>query len=46
VPGFWKPAHLGLAYGFRPLEEFRNLWDAQNPALQMIKVVPKMGVAQ
>jgi|SRR5665213_4367898 GNAT superfamily N-acetyltransferase len=35
-----------LAYGFRPLEEFRDLWDADNPALQMIKVISKMGVAQ
>ena len=30
-----------LAYGFRPLQEFPDLWDAENPALQMIKVVPK-----
>lgn len=28
-----------LAYGFRPLEEFPTLWDSDNPALQMIKVV-------
>ncbi len=35
-----------LAYGFRPLEEFRDLWDAENPALQMIKVVPPAGVAR
>jgi GNAT superfamily N-acetyltransferase len=28
-----------LAYGFRPLEEFPSLWDAQNPALQMVKTV-------
>ena len=35
-----------LAYGFRPLEEFRNLWDAENPALQMIKVIPIVGVVQ
>lgn len=26
--------------GFRPLEEFPDLWDPDNPALQMIKVVP------
>ena len=26
-------------YGFRPLEEFPDLWDPENPALQMIKVV-------
>jgi len=28
------------AYGFRPLEEFPTLWDASNPALQLIKAVP------
>jgi ribosomal protein S18 acetylase RimI-like enzyme len=28
-----------LAYGFRPLEELPDLWDPQNPALQMIKSV-------
>ena len=28
-----------LAYGFRPLEEFPLLWDADNPALQMIKTI-------
>jgi len=26
--------------GFRPLEEFPDLWDSDNPALQMIKMVP------
>jgi GNAT superfamily N-acetyltransferase len=26
--------------GFRPLEEFPDLWGPDNPALQMIKVVP------
>ena len=31
-----------LAYGFRSLEEFPDLWDAENPALQMIKVIPKV----
>ena len=38
--GYDKTRAFYLAYGFRPLEEFRNLWDAENPALQMIKVVP------
>jgi GNAT superfamily N-acetyltransferase len=28
-----------LSCGFRPLEEFPDLWDAENPALQMIKTV-------
>ena len=30
-------------YGFRPLEEFPDLWDSENPALQMIKVVSASG---
>lgn len=30
-----------LAAGFRPLEEFPTLWDPANPALQMIKSVPR-----
>jgi hypothetical protein len=38
--GYAKTAFY-LAYGFRPLEEFRDLWGADNPALQMIKVVPQ-----
>jgi predicted kinase/GNAT superfamily N-acetyltransferase len=38
--GYDKTRAFYLAYGFRPLEEFRHLWDAENPALQMIKVVP------
>jgi GNAT superfamily N-acetyltransferase len=44
--GYDKTRAFYLAYGFRPLEEFRNLWDAENPALQMIKVIPKVGVVQ
>ena len=35
-----------LAYGFRPLEEFPHLWDADNPALQMIKVIPNAGLTR
>jgi ribosomal protein S18 acetylase RimI-like enzyme len=42
--GYAKTRAFYLAYGFRPLEEFQDLWDAQNPALQMIKLVPKEGV--
>ena len=44
--GYDKTRAFYLAYGFRLLEEFRDLWDAENPALQMIKVIPKLGVAQ
>ena len=42
--GYEKTRAFYFAYGFRPLEEFRDLWDADNPALQMIKVVPREGV--
>jgi hypothetical protein len=42
--GYEKTRAFYLAYGFRPLEEFRDLWDADNPALQMIKVVSKTGM--
>jgi GNAT superfamily N-acetyltransferase len=41
--GYEKTRAFYLAYGFRPLEEFRDLWDTENPALQMIKVVPREG---
>lgn len=44
--GYDKTRAFYLAYGFRPLEEFQDLWDAENPALQMIKVIPEMGVTQ
>ena len=37
--GYEKTRAFYFAYGFRPLEEFPDLWDAENPALQMIKVV-------
>ncbi len=42
--GYEKTRAFYLAYGFRPLEEFRDLWDVDNPALQMIKVVSKEGM--
>jgi len=42
--GYDKTRAFYLAYGFRPLEEFR-LWDADNPALQMIKAIPRVGLA-
>jgi GNAT superfamily N-acetyltransferase len=38
--GYDKTRAFYLACGFRPLEEFPRLWDRDNPALQMIKVVP------
>ena len=37
--GYAKTRAFYGACGFRPLEEFPNLWDAQNPALQMIKSI-------
>jgi GNAT superfamily N-acetyltransferase len=37
--GYEKTRAFYVAYGFRALEEFPDLWDAENPALQMIKVV-------
>ena len=43
--GYEKTRAFYLAYGFRPLEEFPTLWDTDNPALQMIKVVPNVGIA-
>ncbi|MGA2211058.1 MAG: GNAT family N-acetyltransferase [Acidimicrobiales bacterium] len=38
--GYARTRAFYLDYGFRPLEEFPDLWDADNPALQMVKVVP------
>lgn len=37
--GYERTRAFYLAYGFRPLEEFPNLWGPENPALQLIKVV-------
>jgi ribosomal protein S18 acetylase RimI-like enzyme len=37
--GYEKTRAFYLAYGFRPLEEFPELWNRQNPAVQMIKTV-------
>lgn len=37
--GYEATRSFYLSYGFRPLEEFPNLWGPDNPALQMIKVV-------
>jgi GNAT superfamily N-acetyltransferase len=38
--GYERTRAFYLAYGFRPLEEFPQLWGSENPALQMVKVVP------
>lgn len=37
--GYAKTRAFYAAYGFRELEEFPDLWDPANPALQMIKSV-------
>ncbi len=39
--GYAKTRAFYLAYGFRPLEEFPDLWDPQNPALQLVKTVSR-----
>ena len=43
--GYDKTRAFYLAYGFRPLEEFPDLWDAENPALQMIKTIPSVATS-
>jgi GNAT superfamily N-acetyltransferase len=43
--GYEKTRAFYLAHGFRPREEFPDLWDAENPALQMIKVIANVGGA-
>jgi len=37
--GYARTRAFYLAYGFRPLEEFPDLWSPENPALQMVKTV-------
>lgn len=37
--GYERTRAFYFACGFRPLEEFPLLWDADNPALQMVKAV-------
>lgn len=39
-PGYAKTRNFYFAMGFRPVEEFPDLWQPENPALQMIKTVP------
>ena len=38
-PGYAKTRDFYFAMGFRPVEEFPQLWQLENPALQMIKTV-------
>ncbi len=40
-PGYAKTRAFYLACGFRPLEEFRGLWGADQPALQLIKALSR-----
>jgi ribosomal protein S18 acetylase RimI-like enzyme len=37
--GYERTRAFYLSCGFRPLEEFPDLWDHESPALQMIKAV-------
>ena len=41
--GYAKTRAFYAASGFRPLQEFPELWNPDNPALQMIKTVPGAG---
>lgn len=36
-PGYAKTRAFYLAMGFRPLEEFKQIWDERNPCLILIK---------
>jgi ribosomal protein S18 acetylase RimI-like enzyme len=38
-PGYVKTRDFYFAVGFRPLEEFPELWQPENPALQMVKTL-------
>jgi GNAT superfamily N-acetyltransferase len=38
-PGYAKTREFYFACGFRPVEEFPQLWQPENPALQMIKTL-------
>jgi GNAT superfamily N-acetyltransferase len=40
-PGYAKTRSFYLAVGFRPLEEFPELWQPDQPALQMIKTIAR-----
>ncbi len=36
-PGYEKTRAFYLAMGFRPLEEFKEMWDPQNPCLLLVQ---------
>jgi GNAT superfamily N-acetyltransferase len=38
-PGYVRTREFYFAVGFRPLEEFPDLWQPENPALQMVKTL-------
>lgn len=38
-PGYAKTREFYFAMGFRPLEEFPDLWQPENPALLMVKTL-------
>jgi ribosomal protein S18 acetylase RimI-like enzyme len=40
--GYARTRAFYLSYGFRPLQEFPDLWSPDQPALQMIKCVPPL----
>jgi len=44
-PGYAKTREFYFAVGFRPLEEFPELWQPENPALQMIKTLAQPTMA-
>lgn len=45
-PGYVNTREFYFAVGFRPLEEFPDLWQPENPALQMIKTIaPRSALA-
>ena len=44
--GYDKTRDFYLACGFRPLEEFPELWGAENPALLMVKALPRPAVGE
>lgn len=40
-PGYVNTRSFYVAQGFRPLEEFLELWGPDQPALQMVKTIPR-----
>jgi GNAT superfamily N-acetyltransferase len=42
-PGYVKTRDFYFAVGFRPLEEFPELWQPESPALQMVKTLSPRG---